>query len=248
MSTKSIVLLDLLCTLHPDTPRERLMAAIVCGDIKVNDETVRDPKVRVSLNARIDWLPERPVGRGYDKLQAALETFVVECYDQIVLDAGSSTGGFTQRLLDSGARSVYAVDVGRNQLAWRLRIDSRVFVMEETNVLAIGSDDLQLRPDFAVCDLSFRSLRQVAAHIARLTRTGRLIALAKPQFEGATGAGFDGVVSDSAGKELIEDLISDLTIEGLRCDGKMPSVLRGRKGNQEFFLDLRLGTTTSIRK
>lgn len=245
MSTKSIVLLDLLCTLHPDTPRERLMAAIVCGDIRVNDETVRNPKVRVSANARLDWLPERPVGRGYDKLQAALHAFSVDCRDSIVLDAGSSTGGFTQCVLDSGARSVYAVDVGRNQLAWRLRSDSRVIVMEGTNVLALGPDDLQPRPDFAVCDLSFRSLRQAAAHIARLTCTGRLIALAKPQFEGAAGAGFDGVVSDGTGDELITELISDLTSEGLLCSGKIPSALRGRKGNQEYFLHLHLEPNTS---
>ncbi len=240
MPSKKIVALDLICSYFPDTDRERLMAALVCGDFLIDGETVRDPRARVNRDAPVDVKHVRPVGRGYEKLEAALRAFSIATQDRAVLDAGSSTGGFTQRLLTSGARLVYAVDVGRNQLAWQLRSDPRVVVMEETNVLSLQSGQLNPPPDFAVCDLSFRSLRHVAAHIAGLTIDGRVIALAKPQFEGAGGADFDGVVDDDSGTVLISRLVEDLLAEGMNCQGRIPSGLRGRKGNLEYFLDLRL--------
>lgn len=238
MAKKQRALLDRMTDVYPDTERERLMAAIVCGDIRVNGEKCRDPKTRVPRDACIEWLPERPVGRGYDKLGAAIKAFTVDCRDKVIIDAGSSTGGFTQRLLAENARLVYAVDVGSNQLAWQIRGDTRVVEMERTNILHLCQRDFPEQPDFAVCDLSFRSLRHAAVHIARLTLRGRVIALAKPQFEGASGETFDGVVDDGEGKVLIDSLVSDLEKEGLLCHGRVPSGLRGRKGNLEYFLDL----------
>lgn len=238
MAKKQRALLDRMTDVYPDAERERLMAAIVCGDIRVNGEKCRDPKARVPQDACIEWLPERPVGRGYDKLGAAIVAFTIDCHDKVIIDAGSSTGGFTQRLLAADARLVYAVDVGINQLAWQIRDDSRVVVMERTNILHLSEENFPDRPDFAVCDLSFRSLRHAAAHIAGLTVQGRVIALAKPQFEGASGETFDGVVDDAEGEVLIDSLVSDLEKEGLVCHGRVPSGLRGRKGNLEYFLDL----------
>ncbi|MFP4509292.1 MAG: TlyA family RNA methyltransferase [Spirochaetaceae bacterium] len=238
MAKKQRALLDRMADVYPEAERERLMAAVVCGDIRVNGEKCRNPKARVPADAVIEWVPRRPVGRGYDKLGTAIDAFAVDCRDKIIIDAGSSTGGFTQRLLAEDARRVYAVDVGNNQLAWQIRDDTRVVVMERTNILHLSRHDFPEPPDFSVCDLSFRSLRHAAAHIAGLTAQRRVIALAKPQFEGASGDTFDGVVDDADGKTLIDALVSHLEEEGLTCRGRVPSALRGRKGNLEYFLDL----------
>ncbi len=178
-------LLDLLCHRFPEDERKTLHARILCGEIAVNGTTERDPKRTVSLDSDIEWKGSSYVGRGAHKLTAAIEAFRPPLDDAIVLDAGSSTGGFTESLLEHGARQVYAVDVGTNQLAWKLRSDTRVTAMEGRNILDVSIADLDPVPDFAVCDLSFRSLSGVSFHIASLTRLRRVIALAKPQFERA---------------------------------------------------------------
>lgn len=267
-SVKRVGLLDLLTQRFPEDGRKALHARVLCGEISVNGATERDPKRRVPRDADVEWKGSGYVGRGAHKLAAAIEAFEPQCAGAVVLDAGSSTGGFTETLLERGARLVYAVDVGTNQLAWKLRSDARVRAMEGTNVFDLSQDELDPVPDFAVCDLSFRSLSGIAFHIASLTRLGRVIALAKPQFERAGLAGmtshvhagerlpgtadgpigadmdhepakeFSGVVADSEGKALVELLVAKLNDEALVCRGVCQSPVRGRRGNREYFLDL----------
>ncbi len=244
---KRVRLLELLQLRFPDVERKELHARVLCGEIRVDGATERDPGRKVAEAAEVQWCGEMPVGRGSDKLAAALDWFCPVVRGAVVLDAGSSTGGFTQQLLQRGASLVYAIDVGTNQLAWKLRSDERVRVMENTNVLDLTPDRLRPRPAFAVCDLSFRGLLGVARHIASLTETGRVIALAKPQFErqhfeSAIGAerAFRGVVEDDDGVTIVQALSRALVADGLRVGEPIPSQVRGRRGNLEYFLDLTL--------
>ncbi|MFW6368466.1 MAG: TlyA family RNA methyltransferase [Spirochaetota bacterium] len=237
-------LLDLLASRFPEQEKKELHARILCGEVRVMGATERDPKRLVSGDAEIEWLGASFVGRGAEKLLAALDAFKPGVVGETVLDAGSSTGGFTEQLLAHGAALVYAVDVGTNQLAWRLRNDNRVRVMEGTNIAEVRVADLDPPPRFAVCDLSFRSLRGIVPHIGRLTREGRVIALAKPQFERklarelAEDQLFEGVVADEEGERILRVLEQVLAGEGVRVASRIPSPVRGRRGNREYFLDL----------
>ncbi|MDR2588266.1 MAG: TlyA family RNA methyltransferase, partial [Spirochaetales bacterium] len=163
----------------------------------------------------------------------------VEAQGKTVLDAGSSTGGFTDCLLQRGAARVHAVDVGRGQLHPALKKDPRVTPREKTNIMSLAS--LDPAPAFAVCDLSFRSLRGAASHITGLTSEGRLIALVKPQFEWqAPGADFRGVVRGAESlRRILAGLLAGLEAEGLTVHDIIKSPLTGRAGNREFFFDLR---------
>jgi len=246
-------LLDHLCARFPETERESLYAFVVCGDVYVAGERVTNPKQAVPVDAVVELRSaSRPVGRGAEKLAAALEALDFPVAQRVVLDAGSSTGGFVQTLLERGASSVHAVDVGTNQLDYRLRRDRRVFVHERTNVFDLTPGDLTPAPDIATADLSFRSLRRAASYVCSLVTEGQVLALAKPQFEigrtpnehatggeggGARSAGeFAGVVDDDRVAPIIDALCSDLEAEGLRVLGRVPSPIRGREGNQEVFL------------
>lgn len=255
-------LLDLLAFRFPEEEKKELHARILCGEVRVGGATERDPKRMLPENAELEWLGSSFVGRGAEKLRAALDAFEPVVAGETVLDAGSSTGGFTEQLLTHRASLVYAVDVGTNQLAWRLRSDERVRVMEGTSIAEVRQEDLEPPPRFAVCDLSFRSLRGIAGHIARLTLDGRVIALAKPQFERrlarlgalapdgergpeepqqehqASERGFEGVVPDEEGEWIIGVLERALEAEGVRVASRIPSPVRGRRGNLEYFLDL----------
>jgi 23S rRNA (cytidine1920-2'-O)/16S rRNA (cytidine1409-2'-O)-methyltransferase len=155
-----------------------------------------------------------------------------------MLDAGSSSGGFTDCLLAGGAALVHCVDVGRGQLAWKLRTDPRVRVHEEVNVMDLRPGDLEPPPDRAVADLSFRSLRGAAPAILALTREGLGIFLCKPQFEWRDHpADFRGVVrnpGDLAG--ILRALVDDLWGAGAFTGRIMPSPVTGRRGNREFLL------------
>ncbi len=246
-AVKKLRLLELLQLRFPDVERKELHARVLCGEIRVEGATERDPGRKVAEAADVRWSGEMPVGRGSDKLAAALDAFRPAVRGTVVLDAGSSTGGFTQQLLQRGVSLVYAVDVGTNQLAWKLRRDERVRVMENTNVLDLKPDHLQPRPAFAVCDVSFRGLLGVARHIAALTEARRVIALAKPQFErqhfqseiGGERA-FRGVVEDDEGMTIVQALSRALLADGFRVGEPIPSPVRGRRGNLEYFLDLTL--------
>lgn len=182
--------------------------------------------------------PPRPyVGRGGEKLEAALHEFAVDVRDKRCLDVGSSTGGFTDCLLQHGAAEVVAVDVGRGQLAWSLRTDARVVVMERTDVRDVDPSTVG-RVDLVTVDVSFISLRTVLPSVERLAGDADVIALVKPQFEvGRTNVPRGGIVRDeSLQAHAVAEVVAVAERCGLVCRAQMPSPLTGMHGNREFFL------------
>ena len=248
--TRRATLLDRVCKLYPDRGREQWYVAIACGEVLVNGERVRDPQRPVSLEAAVERTHEQPLASraGY-KLQHALIRFRVSVVDKVLLDAGSAAGGFTDCLLRHGARHVHCVDVAHGALAYRLRRDPRTSVHERTNVMHLAGNSLQPRPDGAVCDLSFRSLRGAAARLLGLTAEHWLVALIKPQFELAaapasctSGTRFDGrVVAPDAITAVVTALLRDLAAEGVMVQGCTPAPVRGRRGNREVLALLTAG-------
>lgn len=184
--------------------------------------------------------PPRPfASRGGEKLDAALARFGVDPAGRECLDLGASTGGFTDRLLRGGAARVTAVDVGYGQLAWHLRTDPRVLVLERTNARTLTPERLPARPDLIVADLSFISLTLVAPAIARVAAPGAdVIALVKPQFEvGREDVERGGVVRDPAAwRRALERVASAFASSGIGPVAAMASPIRGPAGNVEFFL------------
>jgi len=184
----------------------------------------------------------RFVSRGGDKLAAALAEFDVAVLDRRALDAGASTGGFTDCLLQAGAAHVVAVDVGRGQLAWSLRTDSRVTILERTNVRHLTPEDIGGQVDLCTADLSFISLSVCAPALARCT-TGDadLLLLVKPQFEaGRAQVGKGGVVRDAAvHRSVLRQVRDDLATAGIDAVAALPSPRRGADGNAEFFFHAR---------
>ena len=182
----------------------------------------------------------RFVGRGGEKLEGALDSFHLNVEGKVAIDIGASTGGFTDCLLQHGARAVYAVDVGYNQLDQKLRRDSRVRVMEKTHAKDLSPEMFDPRPHLAVMDVSFISLRKVLDPVmAVLEAPWELVALVKPQFElGREYVERGGVVNDVAHQRLAVQLVADYLVEkGARVLGDCPSPIRGgKKGNQEYFV------------
>jgi len=181
--------------------------------------------------------PRRFVSRGGEKLDAALERFGVEPAGRECLDVGASTGGFTDRLLRGGAVHVVAVDVGYGQLAWSLRGDPRVTVLDRTNARDLRAEDLPYAPNLVVGDLSFISLTLVIPALARVTTADAdLVLLVKPQFEaGPEDVGRGGVVRDPAvWRRTIERVMAACRREGLTPVAVTPSPLPGPAGNVEF--------------
>ena len=191
--------------------------------------------------------PARFVSRGGEKLDAALTFWSIDVGGQRVLDAGASTGGFTDCVLQRGAAAVVAVDVGHGQLAWTIRSDPRVEVMERTNLR--GLETLSGGPaEFAVADLSFISLITVAPALARLTTAdAQLVLLIKPQFEaGRARVGRGGVVRDCAvHRDVLGEVTAGLRTHGLVVADVMRSPLKGAEGNVEFLALVAKGSPTS---
>ena len=188
---------------------------------------------------------ERPfVSRGGEKLSAALDAFDVDPSDREALDAGASTGGFTDCLLQRGARHVIAVDVGYGQLAWGLRTDPRVTVMDRTNVRDLVADALPFRPSLVTADLSFVSLgRALEPLLGVATSTADLVLLIKPQFEAARDeVGPGGVVRDpDVWRRAIERIVEAARAAGAGPVAVIASPITGPAGNVEFFLHARSG-------
>ncbi len=232
------VLLKLLRMRFSHKTKEELLAHVLCGEVFVDGEKCLDPKVAVSKASiiRIDT-PRRFVSRGGEKLDAVLDAWNINVKAKTMLDAGSSTGGFTDCLLQRGANLVYAVDVGFNQLDYSLRIHGRVRVMERVNLAGLSPASFPVTPDAAVMDLAFRSLRGAAAHILPLLSEGWIIALIKPQFEWRhPSPEFDGVIRNKTHYlSIFASLITDLERERVYVNRAAVSVLTGRKGNREFF-------------
>lgn len=243
-------LLQLLKSRFPEIPPKELYAKILCGEVAVDGEQHRDPKFQVTQNAVIEFKQRRYVSRGGLKLEAAIKTWQLPIRGRVFLDAGASTGGFTDCLLQHEAAQVHAVDVGYNQLDYALRIDSRVRVAERTNIMHV--EELDPPADAAVADLSFRSLRGAAAHIVALTKEKWMVGLLKPQFEVEgieTRSGsldsFNGVVQPQDTQDILEQVIRFLKDEGLTVKAVTPSPITGRRGNREFLL-LLTGSSCNI--
>jgi 23S rRNA (cytidine1920-2'-O)/16S rRNA (cytidine1409-2'-O)-methyltransferase len=224
--------------------REEAKRAIQMGAVIVNGVPARSPATLVVPDAAVTLSadPSPFVSRGGIKLDGALRRFRVRVEGRKWLDAGSSTGGFTDRLLQGGAVAVAAVDVGYGQLDWRIRNDERVVVLERTNVRNLTRADLPWAPDGIVADLSFISLTLVLPALRAVARRDAdFVLLVKPQFEvGAEAVGKGGVVRDPAlWQAAMERVAGAGAAEGLAMVDAAPSVLTGPAGNREFFIHLR---------
>ena len=224
--------------------RERAQALILGGGVRVNGERISRSADSVSDDATItlDRGP-RFVSRGGEKLDAALDELRVDVQDRVVLDIGSSTGGFTDCVLQRGASRVYAVDVGKGQLEWKLRNDPRVVVMEGIN--AREGFTLPEAVELIVADVSFISLRlALTPSLAHLRDDGDIVALVKPQFEaGRDAVGRGGIVRDVAARAGSVVTVSEhLAREGAPVIAVVPSRLPGREGNREIFVHARRGS------
>ena len=231
---KSQPLLELLAEKYPNIPKERLYSYILCREVSVNGGRIANPKELVSKTAELEIVQDTYVSRGGVKLKHALQEWGISPAGKIMIDAGSSTGGFTDCLLQEGAHRIYSVDVGYNQLDYKLRKHPKVVVMERTNIMEVG--ELDPRPHAAVADLSFRSIRGAAGKILSLTRESWMIALIKPQFEIDTYVqDFNGVVSnDELLLEILTVTCTELAEEGAGVVRIAASPILGRKGNREF--------------
>lgn len=219
--------------------RRQAVEAIERGQVLVSGTLVTKATRLVGADEAlvVQGEPARFVSRGGEKLDAALTFFGLDVRGKRCLDAGASTGGFTDCLLERGAAHVVAADVGRGQLAWELRNDDRVTVIENCNVRYLAPGDVGGVADLVVADLSFISLRLVAPALARLTSpNGFLVLLIKPQFESErVGVGKRGVVRDPAVHlGVLKKVENDLRATGLVMVNVVPSPLKGPAGNAEF--------------
>ena len=209
---------------------------ITAGEVLVDGAMVDKPGTQVVRDADIQLKAKPPfVSRGGEKLAAALERFPVPVAGVVAADVGASTGGFTDCLLQNGARKVYAVDVGYGQLAWTLRNDERVVVMERVNARYLAS--LPEQVSLIVSDVSFISLRLIyATAVGWLTEDGEVVSLIKPQFEaGREHVGKGGVVRDpDIHRRVLQAVTAEMASVGLRLKGLMASPLVGPAGNVEF--------------
>ncbi|MGC8529059.1 MAG: TlyA family RNA methyltransferase [Leptospirillia bacterium] len=221
--------------------REAARELVLRGEVYVNGIPRTDPSVRTEFDRVSRVAPgEGPcyVGRGGDKLAGALAFFSPTVQGLRLADLGASTGGFTDCLLQSGAASVLSVDVGKGLLDVRLRSDPRVTLLESVNVRHPGSWIPSEGVDGVVADLSFISLRQILPQIPLLlSRGGWLMALVKPQFEAAPEEIARGgiVVRETVRRRILRDIVRWIGESGGQVRGVMPSTVRGRKGNQEYF-------------
>lgn len=224
--------------------RERAKALIMSGRVLVDQRPCDKPGTQIPTDANISVKGEDLpyVSRGGLKLEAALRANHIDCSDLICLDVGASTGGFTDCLLQHGAKKVFSVDVGYGQLAWSIRQDERVVVIERTNIRNIDPLVITDLTDLIVIDTSFISLKIVVPAILQFIKPdGKILALIKPQFEAGKGlVGKGGVVKDPAlHKTIITDLCVFFTQQALVCGPVIPSPILGPKGNREFIVSLR---------
>ena len=220
--------------------REAAVRMVLAGGVSVDGIMVDKPAKLVPPDARIEIVqPALFVSRSGDKLAAALDTFHIDPRGAIGLDVGCSTGGFTDCLLQRGATRIYAIDVGYGQFEWRLRKDSRVVLLERTNIRYVDRATIPEPIDLAVIDVSFISLTLVLPSVAQLlNRTAVVVVLVKPQFEVGKGqVGRGGIVRDDAQREVVtEKVIACAAHLGLQLKGVLDSPVIGRKGNREILV------------
>ena len=227
--------------------RSQARGLIIAGRVRVDGEPRTKPGANVRAGAAVEVeRPARFVSRGGEKLAGALEAFAIDPTGLDVLDVGASTGGFTDAVLAAGARSVVALDVGYGQLAWKLRGDPRVTVVERTNFRTLSDDAFPAGFDLVVVDTSFISLRTIVARALGYLRPGGTIAgLVKPQFEaGRERLGGGGVVRDPAvHRAVLHELRAAFAELGTVVVDACVSPLRGPAGNVEFFYRIERGGT-----
>jgi 23S rRNA (cytidine1920-2'-O)/16S rRNA (cytidine1409-2'-O)-methyltransferase len=235
--------IDKLLVDHGLAPsRTKAQAMVMAGVVLVDDQRVEKPSEQYSLQANIrikgaEDPTSRYVGRGGLKLEGALRSFNLDVSGMNCLDVGASTGGFTDCLLQNGAKKVWAIDVGHNQIDWRLRTDPRVEVREGVNARYLQPADLMVSFDLAVIDVSFISVKLVLPAIVPLLKDGgRVITLIKPQFEVGRGqVGSGGIVRDEEQHRRVVAEVNELAESiGLRLVNVIDSPILGAEGNKEF--------------
>lgn len=244
MAAKKIRLDQLIVERGTATTLEKARALIMARAVKVNDAYIDKAGTPVPVDADIKIKGEHNpyVSRGGLKLAGALKEFQLTVEGMVALDVGASTGGFTDCLLQAGARKIYALDVAYGQLAWKLREDKRVVVIERTNCRYYDGADLDEKIDLAVMDTSFISLKIVIPAVLKfLDKGARMLALIKPQFEAKREeVGEGGIVRESSVQERVVQEIREFCESlNLETEGTCPSPILGPAGNREFFILVR---------
>lgn len=222
--------------------RTKAQAMVMAGVVLVNEQRVEKPSEQFVLDSQIrikhaDDPTSRYVGRGGLKLEAALQQFQIDVRDAVCLDVGASTGGFTDCLLQNGATKVYAIDVGHNQIDWRLRNDPRVEIREGVNARYLEPQDFPTQFDLAVIDVSFISVTKILpAVVPLLEPNASLVVLIKPQFEVGRGqVGSGGIVRDDEKRMRVVSEVNEFAVTlGLQTCGTMESPITGAEGNVEY--------------
>ena len=230
--------------------RERARAVILAGLVRVDGQVVSKAGAAVAQTAAIELAgPDHPyVGRGGIKLAHALDVFGIAVDGRRGLDIGASTGGFTDVLLQRGASDVIALDVGHNQLDWKLRSDSRVRVLEGVNARALTENDVPHLVDIVTIDVSFISLSYILPQVPKVLAPGAdVVALVKPQFEaGREEVGKGGLVTDPAVHEaVLTRVAANAESLGFERRGMTPSPITGATGNREFLMHWRMGSSAA---
>lgn len=235
--------LDVLLVEQGHAPsREKAKAIIMSGDVFVNGQredkpgTTFDPE---KINIEVKGAKLKYVSRGGLKLEKAMASFPIDLTDAVCMDIGASTGGFTDCMLQNGARKVYSIDVGHGQLAWSLRNDERVVCMEKTNFRYCTPDDIPETPDFASVDVSFISLTKILEPAVNIIRDhAQMVCLIKPQFEaGREEVGKKGVVRDKkVHMDVVERIVNYVKTIGFVVLGLDYSPIKGPEGNIEYLL------------
>ncbi len=220
-------------------------AMIMAGDVKSDTTALIKPGLMVAEDIILDIVPrQRYVSRGGDKLASVARALKLDVDDQVILDVGSSTGGFTDYVLQHGAIMVFAVDVGTAQLAYKLRQDPRVAIMEKTDIRSLPPHSLTPEPDIAVIDVSFISLTRIIKSVAKLIKpSGLIVAMAKPQFESDKPVAdrFKGVISDETVRMgILNNLENSLKALGFAILDSHDSGVTGARGNRERFYMLQI--------
>lgn len=227
--------------------REAAARTVLAGGVSVDGIMVDKPAKLIPPDARIEIVqPALFVSRSGDKLAAALDAFHIDPSGTIGLDVGCSTGGFTDCLLQRGAARIYAIDVGYGQFEWRLRQDSRVVLLERTNIRYVDRVAVPEPIDLAVIDVSFISLTLVLPAVVPLLNSATtVVALVKPQFEVGKGqVGRGGIVRDDAQREAVTEKVIACAVHlGLQLKGVLDSPVIGRKGNREILVGFSRGIT-----
>jgi 23S rRNA (cytidine1920-2'-O)/16S rRNA (cytidine1409-2'-O)-methyltransferase len=235
--------------------RTRAQALVMAGVVLVEEQLVNKPSEKFDANANVrlkgdDDPASRYASRGGIKLEAALREFRIDVKGLTCLDVGSSTGGFTDCLLRQGTRRVVALDVGHNQIDWRLRSDPRVEVREGVNARYLKTEDFDQKFDLVTIDVAFISATKILpAVVPLLTERGRIITLIKPQFEVGKGeVGKGGIVKDPAKHQrVISEVNNTAQALGLKVGGLIESPIQGADGNVEFLALYELTTPTTTK-